>query len=245
MNRTLLTPILNTPVLYLLLAFCFFGSIEADASHLMGGDISYRYLDNNGNVGTPHRYEITVSIYNWCGSNSNFQNAPPNNVNIRIYNASDGTAYQTLQISRTNFSNITPNLPPGCNVGGLNDYCVHFATYTQIIQLPTSFTGYHILYGLCCRNGDILSLTNPGTTGQTMYTTIPETFTFDNNSPVFSDTLLPYLCQGDTTSVVDNAYDPDGDRLIYSFTNLYDANQGNPIPNTFQPPPDTVNYVNG
>ncbi len=35
----------------------------AQATHLLGGEMSYRYLDANGPAGNPFRYEITVTIY--------------------------------------------------------------------------------------------------------------------------------------------------------------------------------------
>ena len=45
----------------------------------------------------------------------------------------------------------------------------------------------------------------------------------ENSSPVFTDDPVPFLCAGDTTTLLNSAIDPDGDMLVFSFVQPYDA----------------------
>ena len=59
-----------------------------------------------------------------------------------------------------------------------------------------------------------------------------------NSSPVFTNDPIPFLCVGDTTSILNSAVDPDGDLLIFSFVHPYNGNVdmskpfANPAPGT-------------
>ncbi len=64
----------------------------------------------------------------------------------------------------------------------------------------------------CCRNGNIANLSTPGSIGQTYYCFLPPDPVV-NNSPQFSDIPVPFICTGDSVTIVNNAFDPDGDVL--------------------------------
>jgi len=66
----------------------------ARATHLLGGEMTYRYLDANGPAAAPVRYELTVTIYN----NSNPGAAAPNTAAVvGIYNPTTGAKIQLVQ----------------------------------------------------------------------------------------------------------------------------------------------------
>ncbi|MEJ7659063.1 MAG: hypothetical protein WKG07_05260 [Hymenobacter sp.] len=71
-----------------------------------------------------------------------------------------------------------------------------------------------------------MDVTNSITAGNnqplTLYTTLAPPL-LPNRSPVFSDTAVAIVCQNDTTITLNNAVDPDGDRLVYSFGAPYGA----------------------
>lgn len=64
---------------------------------------------------------------------------------------------------------------------------------------------------------------------------------YANSSPQFTDLAIPYVCLGDTTSIINNAVDPDGDKLIYSFAHPYRGRGNSPNGNFTYPP--LVNYL--
>lgn len=224
--------------LYWAVFVCFLVCSEAKASHLMGGEVTYTYLDAAGPSPNINRYKITFNLYTWCGAGSSFQ-TPPASISVGVYYANNGTEFSLYTVALSSSSNITPNLPTGCSVSGLNGFCAYYATYEQIINLPVSFSSFYVAYSECCRNADILNLTNPSGIGQTIYTKIPAT-AYQNSSPVFSDTLVPYLCNNILTSFINSATDPDGDQLVYSFTTPY-----NQYTSPFFPPPPSAIYSSG
>lgn len=272
MHQTLLR------ALFLLLLFVGLRPGSAVASHLLGGEMTYQYLDANGPVGTQFRYRITVFIYlnTECpvpGSPSQtVSNVPDGRCNIflSIYNKSNGQrivsnqgtqSFSCLQTScgtsvsqpdqqpagtfrlpRVSNPNITPPLPGGCSIPAGTVPPVRLARYEAIVNLPVSIDGYYAVYSDGTRNFNIDNLSNPSNQNQTLYVEMAGPL-LPNSSPTFSDTAVVVICQGDTSILVNNAVDPDGDRLIYSFSTPYNAGQINGP--TFTPPPPSVTYAPG
>ncbi|OON65627.1 gliding motility-associated C-terminal domain-containing protein [Hymenobacter sp. CRA2] len=238
--------------LWVLLALLSPGA--AQATHLLGGEMNYRYLDANGPAAAPFRYQITVVVYvnTNSGATPNGQGRP--DVDVWFYNKSQNgariplTTINTptpsttgnLRIPRTSFAYITPPTPGGCSIPGGN-VPVTLAKYTTIVNLPLSFDGYYAVYTDNARNNDVNNINNPGLTNMTLYTEMAPPL-IPNVSPVFSDTAVVVVCQGDTSIVINNAFDADGDRLIYTFGTPY---QGSPTTAPFAPPPAPITYAPG
>ena len=273
MRQTLLRAI------FLLLLLTGLRPGPAMASHLLGGEMKYEYLDANGPVGTPFRYRITVFIYlNWeCppsggGSSATQSNVPDGRCNIflNLYNKTTGqriisnqgsNSFPCTQISCPTLQNpiqndqqpagtfrlprisnpsITPPQPGGCSIPAGSVPPVRLARYEAIVNLPVSFDGYYAVYTDGTRNFNIDNLQNPSNQNQTLYVEMAPPL-LPNSSPTFSDTAVVVICQGDTSILVNNAVDPDGDRLIYSFSTPYNGNQGTAP--SFMPPPNPVTYA--
>jgi len=96
MIATLLRRFNPLPWLVLLLVLLA-GTRPALASHLLGGEMTYKYLDANGLAATPYRYEVTLTIYTNC--NSTVQ--APSPATINIYNQTTGARISALSVART------------------------------------------------------------------------------------------------------------------------------------------------
>jgi len=200
-------------------------ALNSWASHIMGGDISYSYMGQQASGA--YRYEITFTIFGNCDQNSNWPN-PMNDIMFGIYmEGTDPTADKLFIeeniVNLTSTSFFTPDLPAGCTMS--TDVCAWEAKYVQVVDLPTSVSGnfangYHIYYDVCCRNGSIINLDNPGFTGSAFYAFIPNPLLV-NSSPIFANTPLPFICVNDTTPLLNTAFDPDGDLLVFSFEEPY------------------------
>jgi gliding motility-associated-like protein len=235
--------------LFFLIFFLFSIAETAKASHIMGGEVTYLYLDNNGPVGTPFRYKIKFNIYTNCDTiDYNNYSSYPHGLNFPfsfdVYNASDGSLYKTFPEAGTpslipTITNIVPSFPQGCSSGAPTGLCVKQNTAELIINLPVSFSGFYVKYSNFARNAYINNLLNPDSYGNTFYTFIPASI-YKNSSPQFTDIPVPYICLNDTNTILNSAVDPDGDQLIYSFAQPYDQSTGS----NFIPPPASIPYFN-
>lgn len=220
------------------------------ATHLLGGEMTYRYLDAQGPSGVPLRYEITVTVYNNCGAAGIAQPKPQ--ALVAIYNQGTGaklllatanSAYATargeMSIPQTSISDcIAPPIPPGCTVTGISQP-YRLQRFVAIVNLPASSAGYYALFSDSARNTDITNLFAPGNQPLTLYVALLPP-AIPNSAPVFSDVAVAVICANDTTFLLNNAVDADGDRLVYSFGQPY-AQQGGP-PAFFTPLPPLAAY---
>ncbi|MFD1874569.1 gliding motility-associated C-terminal domain-containing protein [Hymenobacter bucti] len=248
-------------LLLLLLLAC--AGRPAQATHLLGGELTYRYLDANGPAAAPLRYEITVTIYNNCNIGTAGVAAPNNNANVAFYNqatgaklvlttvnyptVADNTQTGIMNIASTSLTPtcISPKVPTGCTITGVSQP-FRLQKFIGIVNLPISASGYYAVYTRSARNVDVTNLSSPSNQALTLYATLAPP-SLPNRSPVFSDTAVAIICQGDTTILLNNAVDADGDRLAYSFGNPYGAfSAGNGVlPAAFTPLPPRAPYAAG
>ncbi|HCS19712.1 MAG TPA: hypothetical protein DIW47_03970 [Bacteroidetes bacterium] len=215
-------------VIYLFFALILFSG-QARATHIVGGDLTYDYLGGNN-------YRIYLYLYVDCFFGD--QGAIDTDVNsqIGVFNSS-GTLLQSLSISkqgptRIEAKNYSCVVPP-------SDQCVDLFVYTASATLMDIPGGYTLVFQRCCRNGSIINIMNPGATGSTYRTFIPQRSNVGtNSSPRFSGTPPNFLCTNEPLVYDHSAIDPDGDSLSYElFRPLHGASQTDPqpTPNEFTP----------
>jgi gliding motility-associated-like protein len=238
----------------LTLLLFFMGAVHpARASHLLGGEMTYRYLDAKGPADAPLRYEITVTVYNNCGPSALvgprptagvaiYSQSSPNRLALSFTNSSYAAANGTLNIPQTTLSAcISPAIPPGCTITGVSQP-YRLQKFVAVVNLPTSSTGYYAVFSDTARNSDVTNLYDPGNQAMSLYVALPPP-SIPNRSPVFSDIAVAIICANDTTFLLNNAVDADGDRLVYSFGQPYALLSG--LPNSFLPPMPTASYSSG
>ena len=276
-------------VFLLVLNVLLFGN--SFATHLVGGNLAYEFvgIQPNGDF----RYTLKLNYYFDCGANSNWQPPGiPTNMSVAVYAHDDPTdifpttagSYPKYGLTDVDmvynsavqqYFEVNPNNPSGCSVG--TSTCVYTVLYTGQIDLapinPSTgqpvIGGYFLIHEACCRNGGANGIDNiqdPGLAGMAFYAYIPP-YGYENNSPTFTDNPVPFICQGDTTTFLNTAIDPDGDELLFSFTAPLDGNHaggwggsnnvsspgagagpGNSLtwyPNTYPWPIEEVTYAGG
>ena len=244
----------------------------ARATHLLGGELTYRYLDANGPLAAPFRYEITVTIYNNCNIGATDVVAPNTNAIIGFYDQATGAKIALTRVNyprttvvensttQTGIMNITrysltptcisPRIPAGCTSTGPSQP-FRLQKFVDVVNLPVSLAGYYAVFTRSARNNDVTNITNPGAAAFTLYATIAPALR-PNHSPVFSDTAVAIICQNDTAIALNNAVDADGDRLVYSFGTPYGSFSGGngvlpatsfiPSASLTAPSPPTISY---
>ncbi|MBN8702676.1 MAG: gliding motility-associated C-terminal domain-containing protein [Bacteroidetes bacterium] len=216
----------------LLVVLCLYTE-KVCATHIVGGNLAYEYQGNVG--GNLYRYKVTFKTFIDCNSPFWGNGFPETFLQVGVYEGSVNPPSllgitQTLNMPLTNSFAITPEASSNCSVGAST--CVYECTYEATIDLPLTFQGYHLFYDRCCRVNTILNLSNSGNQGHSYHAFIPPSLVA-NDSPVFSDSPIPFMCVNDTVTILNTAFDADGDVLIFSFEDPYVGfgTQSNPAPN--------------
>lgn len=223
-------------------------SFQTQATHLMGGNLSYEYLGLNSTSGL-YDYRITLTIYRLCDPGSSLL---PATMELGAYQdnalnpGGDKDLLSSISLPLITQQFITPpNANDSCTF--LPSVCVEEGIYTGIISVPANSTGYYFIADRCCRNNNIANLDNPGGTGQAYFAQAPAPSVI-NNSPTFAVAPVPFICANDTVSVLNQAFDANGDSLVYRFVTPYwgisDAVNSNPgSPASYPWPIPTVQYA--
>ena len=179
----------------------------ADASHLVGGFLTYRWLGSNG---TSTQYRVTLFVYRDCTKDGTSDEVPfDDDIDLCVYSG-DKRLYTTYKIKLLNRKKVQP--VGNTNCPEVASACLEQGIYETTISLPNSSTGYHLKWERCCRNtqNNLKDQFGQAYQGQTYYGFIPPT-SIKNSSPYFQDIPVPFICKDDTTTIRNRAVDPDGE----------------------------------
>lgn len=229
-----------------IILFFVFSSFVLKAGHIVGGEFYYTCLGNN-------QYELVLKVYRDCfASGPNVATSFDNPAFIGVFDNNNNVIDQ-FDVFLESERNIPPVPSNPCFQAPAN-ICVNEGVYRFIVTLPQNTGTYTITYQRCCRNGTIVNITQPGSTGASYYTTINTNGNLAcNNSPVFNEFPPIVICANDALIFDHAATDPDGDRLEYSFyTPLNSLNQSgfgldqnNPANYPSAPPYIPINWSGG
>ncbi len=197
--------------------FLFALSLNASATHIVGGEVYYDYLGGNN-------YQITVKVYRDCYNGVPPLDGAPGGVAaiLNIYNSAGSLVLQQ-NLGAPVVTLVPPNINSPCFIPPTN-VCVEEGIYSVVVNLPPIVGGYDLVYQRCCRNGTILNLNSPGDVGATYMEHIPGMGVVAvNSSPRFVNFPPIYICSGYPIDFDHMAIDPDGDSLVYQ---LCSANPG-------------------
>ena len=213
-----------------------FSSLAANATHIIGGDLYYKYL------GTGNKYEITFVFYRDCGASSIGFDAT---AVVAVYNGSGSTAtlIENLHIPFTEEVSIPVTLAYPCvNPSDIPQACVSRAIFTDTVDLPPITGGYTLVYQRCCRNASIANTVSPLGIGMTAVCIITEAaLTLHNSSARFRNWPDLAICKDQPLVFDHSATDADGDRLVYKIATPYLG--GNNTTNIIPDPPDAPPYT--
>ncbi|MBX2817123.1 MAG: gliding motility-associated C-terminal domain-containing protein [Saprospiraceae bacterium] len=184
--------------------------ISLSATHIVGGEITYRCLGND-------TYEVKVAVYRDCinGSALAVYDDP---ASVGIFDANNN-----LQIHLGQFGQLlipfnaddTLSQFTDC-IDGLGGVCVQQTFYIDTIQLPFIPGGYQLVYQRCCRNQTLVNIVEPLETGSSFVTTVTEdALTECNSTPEFREWPPIFICVNEEINYDHSAEDVDGDSLVY------------------------------
>lgn len=209
---------------YLLACFVLM-SFVVKATHIVGGEMNYKYLGSND-------YEIRLTVYRDC-----WVGVPPfdSPATVGIFNSSNQLLY-VLNMPFLGLDTLPPEINDPCMIPPV-DFCYEVTTYIDTINLPPLAGGYQLSYQRCCRNQFILNIINPTCAGATYYAFIPgPELVASNSNPVFKKWPPPFICADKPWIFDHSAIDYDGDSLVYELFQPFDGLNGQcPIIGNFTP----------
>ena len=230
----------------ILLLALFFVTNQSNATHLMGGEITWDCIKTGPNAGF---YVFTVKAYRDC------QGIGLGGLSLTTYNIPSISSISLNQISVNDLSPSCntingPNQQFSCSgLGVLGNGSVEEHIYRsdtiRIIGSPDS-NGWHFTWSSCCRNNAITNIFDPGSAGFTLravmypYTDSLGTV-FPNNNNCY-DSSPKFYEKPRTILEVNNGYDPSS--LTNGFTyshNAFDQEQDS-IVYSWGQPIDGYNY---
>lgn len=195
-------------------ALMLFSFGKVNASHFMGGDITYVCIG-------PNQYSIVAKLLRDCNGIT-----LPTNISVNI--SSQNCGYnQNVQLSNLNGltnSYIAPLCDPSqdacVNNNGVIGVEQYF--YRGIVTLPSCLSGsdFELSWTTCCRNGIIT--TGAANEGNYLYATLNNTLAQCNSSPAFNFDPTLYFCLGQENNFNQGVTDIDGDELQFSFVPCLD-----------------------
>jgi len=234
-------PILKVFKFIILAILLVAGTQQAWATHIVGGEITYRCLGNN-------KYEIVLTVYRDCfygDPNATFDDPAW----LAFYKGKDKTPANigldgVLYVPYNSNDTLDGQLTSECKVLGQN-VCVHRGLYRTIVTLPPIEGGYVITYQRCCRNQTVENIIDPLNTGAIFTVTITEkALRSCNSSPVINDWPPIYICANKPLNYDHSATDVDGDTILYRLCTPYQ--DGSTVDGRIFPPPpppyDTVRW---
>ncbi len=210
---------------------------SAIASHIVGGDISYRCLGND-------QYEVTLMVYRDC-LNANPEADYDDPASIAIFDARNNLQVHLGQLGQILIpfnADDTLRQESDCFVDG-NGVCVQRTIYKMVVDLPFLAGGYQLVYQRCCRNTTLSNIVDPLETGATWITVVTEEALAQcNSAPTFREWPPIYICLGEPLQYEHAAVDEDGDSLVYRLcTPFLGATMERPAPQpALRPPYDEV-----
>lgn len=229
----------------------------ARASHIRGGEITYKYLGVGNTTGTS-KYELTLKLYVDCGATEDGQ--LDESIMFTIFDKTGLNSPVLIEApySSEQFIKYDPNSNP-CILNPPRDVCYRLRYYKATVTLNNTSVGYTISFQRCCRINNIVNVAGKSDgIGATYTCEIPGTGVLasapKNSSPIFNPNDAIAICAGSAFTFDFSAKDPDGtDSLSYSLCNAYKGggikrgtciNCTAPVPSS-NPPFESIPYRQG
>lgn len=195
--------------LFLCLFAGFFAQVEA--GHFAGADLSYECVNNC-------TIRVTFKGYRVCASTIPTVSPIPS---VTIVPDSGCVAptplLQWQVVSNVEVTPVCPTTVTECDSAGAGIPGIMEHTWERDYDFcSANCSTYTIKFSLCCRNSAITTIALPNATAAYISTTINPLLNPCNNSPVFNNAPVPFICQNQPYIFNQGASDPDGDSLAYS-----------------------------
>ncbi|MCI5058363.1 MAG: T9SS type A sorting domain-containing protein [Flavobacteriales bacterium] len=192
-----------TRLIHILSAICLIVSFNVHASHLNGGEMTYRCLGSN-------TYEITLDLYWECSATflADSQLVSVSSSSLGVSNNVYLYLTDTMEITKT----CTAVTTVCSNLGSAYPGTIK-NTFKDTIVLSGVSNDWLVEYSNCCRLPSITNINNPQS--QNTYLNVVIDNNICNNSPSFLQDPDIINCRIVQNCLNLKAFDVDGDSLVY------------------------------
>jgi len=215
----------------LILLFILSCGLISRASHIIGGEMSYKYISATS---TGVTYQITLKLFRVCTHADNLAELPAS-VYFGVFSKTDGsqpTGFPVLVPRASKEEKTLAQVDP-CIVNPPT-VCFQIGIYITTITVPINTAGYTVSFQSCCRDNSMANIIDthraddqdnyPGN-GASYFTELPGSNPTGNSSPVFAKDEAVLVCAGKKFTYDFSATDIDGDSLSYVFCEAYGGGQ--------------------
>ena len=223
--------------LFLIISF----SKEVKATHVPGGNITYKCVGGNN-------YIITLTVFEDCSGAVTVPNTPQT---LTVTNSCGFNNFNSITLPVLSYGDeisqvCYPQLPnTTCNGGSLPGIKKHIYSDTiNPITLPGNCSDWTISWDGCCRNTAV-NLANQD--GYYFEAVINNSNSQCNSSPIISSNPVPYNCINIPVNYNFQVSEPDGDSLYYSFITASEVQFGGTgsVPVAYNGGYSPTNPING
>jgi len=206
----------------LILLLLVLAPMASQASHIIGGDIQYKYVGDSS--GVPNQYRIKLVIYREATGIGML----PTEI-VQVASSSCGTSQNvTVNLSVPEFS--------AALYGAYDCIPQSSAVFTPMVRIYTGFVilsqqcpDYKMSWDDCCRPAGITGITGSAGVGFYFEAELNNTLG-TNSSPAFLSRPISYVCIGGYINYLQNATEPNGDSLQYELVPARNNGPTNPVP---------------
>ncbi len=180
----------------------------AEASHMAGGDIQYKYIGDS--TGVNNQYQVIVRLYRDAAGIT-----MPTTIPISVCSSCYATTTINCPLVGGGPGSVAPTLFDCVTPGSPGTVTIEVYIYKGIGILPGLCSDWKFAYNTCCRNGAVGNIT--GASGQGFYIEAKlNNFLGNNTSPYFVSEPVRAFCVGKTFNWKQSSIEPDGDSLRYT-----------------------------
>ncbi len=223
-------------------------SLPVMAHHIIGGEMYYTFVERTA---AGYKYKIVLKLYRGCEPPDRNHSRLDPYATFSIFDNDNNTLYDTTgrvpmrggapdEISKVFDNPCILNTP---------SFCYRIGYYETTVTLPLNDQGYTIAYQRCCRNNLLLNANTSGHIGATYFTVVPgnQNGIPGDNSPYLRNEESVLLCSRGNIDYTFDAFDADGDKLIFDFAPGYSGGTRDrvvPVP-TSAPPYRHLSFYQG
>jgi hypothetical protein len=179
---------------------------QAQATHIMGSDISFRCLGGNN-------YQVVVAVYRDCSGVT-----VPTSISVDVNSTCGNSTVVCTQdagASGLEVSQLCASAVSTC--AGGNFPGVELYTYVGNVTIQPSCGLYTFSYSDCCRNTSNNLVDNAAPSlGFYVEATLNSDLVACDAAPVFTSLPVPYFCVNQPVNYSHGSIDTDGDSLVYT-----------------------------